>query len=496
MQLAESEKRLEETQRKLARLKSRGNPVSSTKFSQNGVKVKEERRSCSPVKTCQHLLSNHGDKGNGNSSKSYTPDQPRIKSESRPQLVIPSVYPKSSERIKLDENGSTSVSTYNKGSAKEKGNRIPPEKEVVETQSRGTKRKFEQQEHKDIIQMVCTSSSPRTVNCQMSNHIPSQHKRKLRSLALCPTNDQLFVTSALDGLVNLWEIHARGDRTSASHLSTADCASSKQRRWPEDITWHPHGGSVFAVYSADGGDSQIAVLNLNKGKEKKRVTFLEDKPHVKGIINNIAFMPWEDVGFVTGGSDHAVVHWTEKHEGDSWKPKVLHRSMHSSAVMGVAGMPQKQMVVSVGADKRIIGFDLQTGRADYKHQIESKCMSVLPNPCDFNLFMVQTSTPQRQLRLFDIRLRRTEIHEFGWKQESSESQSALINQAWSPDGLYLTSGSADPMFHIFDIRFNANKPSQSIKAHQKRVFKAAWHHSLPLLISISSDLNIGLHKIT
>ncbi|KAJ0571086.1 hypothetical protein HanHA300_Chr05g0185511 [Helianthus annuus] len=52
----------------------------------------------------------------------------------------------------------------------------------------------EQREHKDLIQMVCSSSSPRTVNCQTSNHIPSQHKRKLRSLALCPTNDQLFVT--------------------------------------------------------------------------------------------------------------------------------------------------------------------------------------------------------------------------------------------------------------------------------------------------------------
>lgn len=104
-------------------------------------------------------------------------------------------------------------------------------------------------------------------------------------------------------------------------------------------------------------------------------------------------------------------------------------------------------------------------------------------------------TPGRQLRLFDIRLRQTEIHAFGWKQESSESQSALINQAWSPDGLYITSGSADPIIHLFDIRYNAHRPSQSIKAHHKRVFKAVWHYSYPLLISISSDLNIGLHKI-
>ncbi|XP_076945396.1 proteasome activator subunit 4-like [Bidens hawaiensis] len=74
-----------------------------------------------------------------------------------------------------------------------------------------------------------------------------------------------------------------------------------------------------------------------------------------------------------------------------------------------------------------------------------------------------------------MRLKASQVHEFGWNQESSTSQSALINQAWSPDGLYLTSGSADPMIHIFDIRYNGSQPSQFIKAHKKRVFKAAWH---------------------
>lgn len=56
-------------------------------------------------------------------------------------------------------------------------------------------------------------------------------------------------------------------RSSASLLSSTEALSPKQRRWPEDIAWHPEGNSVFAVYSADGGDSQISVLNLNKRKE-------------------------------------------------------------------------------------------------------------------------------------------------------------------------------------------------------------------------------------
>ena len=122
--------------------------------------------------------------------------------------------------------------------------------------------------------------------------------------------------------------------------------------------------------------------------EQKKVSFLPEKPHLKGIINNILFMPWADLCFATGGSDHAVILWNEK--DDSWKPKTIHRNQHSSAVMGVAGLQQKKVILSVGADKRIVGFDLLTGRAEFKHQIESKCMSVLPNPSDFNLFMVQT----------------------------------------------------------------------------------------------------------
>ncbi|KAE8675535.1 Nucleotide binding protein, putative isoform 2 [Hibiscus syriacus] len=362
--------------------------------------------------------------------------------------------------------------------------------EVVEIKDRGTERKLEQKEHKELITLVESRTSPTLIGPYSSNVIPSQHKRKLRSLSMCPVNDQLFVTSALDGLVNLWKIQGRG--SSASLLSTTNCVSSGARRWPEDIAWHPHGNSLFSVYTADAGDSQISVLNLNK-KGRPHVTFLEDKPHVKGIINNIAFMPWKQTCFGTGGSDHAVVLWSERYE-NVWKPKTLHRNLHSSAVMGVAGMQQKQIVLSAGADKRIIGFDVVTGSADFKHQMESKCMSVLPNPCDFNLFMVQTGVHERQIRLYDVRAMYAELHSLGWKQESSESHSALINQAWSPDGLYLSSGSADPVIHIFDIRYNACRPSQSIRAHQKRVFKAVWHNSLPLLISISSDLQIGLHK--
>lgn len=58
-----------------------------------------------------------------------------------------------------------------------------------------------------------------------------------------------------------------GCSSSANCLSTSDCGSVKKRRWPEDIAWHPQGNSIFSVYTADAGDSQLSILNLNKTNE-------------------------------------------------------------------------------------------------------------------------------------------------------------------------------------------------------------------------------------
>ncbi|WOL03885.1 U5 small nuclear ribonucleoprotein 40 kDa protein [Canna indica] len=486
--LEDAEKRLSDTKAKLARVRLRSKPSPSAAT----VVVKEEGRSSSPARK---------DRNN----QEYAQNRPTWgQQSSRPQLVLPPLNTKPST-MAADARGGRSTKSELKTSpgagnrtnssssvqpnVSEKSKSFPEKGASVGSQEKKIKRKLEHKEHQDLIRNIRTSSSPCIIRFQAGTLISSQHKRKLRSLELCPVNDHLFVTSALDGIVNLWQLQGKG--SNASLLSSVDCLSPKQRRWPEDLAWHPDGDSIFAAYTADGGESQISVLNLNASRDKK-VTFLDRKPHHKGIINSIMFMPWDDIYFSSGGSDHAVVLWQET--DDSWKPKTIHGTLHSSAVMGVAGLYQKKTILSAGADKRVIAYDLLAGRSEFKNQIESKCMSVLPNPSDFNLFMVQTGEPGKQLRLFDVRLRQTEIHAFGWKQETSESQSALINQAWSPDGLYLSSGSADPVIHIFDIRRDGRSPSQSVQAHQKRVFKAVWHQSLPLLTSISSDLNIGLHK--
>ncbi|KAI5071504.1 hypothetical protein GOP47_0013755 [Adiantum capillus-veneris] len=434
---------------------------------------------------------------------SDTPSRGSVEKEKglsgKPPLIVPGSNGHSNLNAKgaLGKRPSEPQSSSAAAARNEGVSNISKKMKAVKSESSGTvenrpiRKRPEPKESIELVPSIRGSKAPGLLRMISPDYVNGQHKRKLRSLDINPTSKQLCATSALDGLIHLWQIEGRG--SGLNFLSSVDCLSPKQRRWPEDMVWHPNGDSLYACYSADGGDNQVAVVDVTG---KMKVKFLEDKPHTKGIINSLVFLPWGNDNFVTGGSDHAVCLWEEKetNEGLKWKAKSLHKGQHSSAVMSVASLRHKELVLSGGADKRVVGHDTRYNRSYVCYTLESKAMGVLPNPADFNLFMVQTGTPGQQLHLYDIRVQRTELHVFGWKQESSDSQSALINQTWSPDGYYIASGSTDPKIHIFDIRYNSKGPSQSIRAHQKRVFKAAWHHTLPLLISISSDLNIGLFR--
>jgi WD40 repeat protein len=165
---------------------------------------------------------------------------------------------------------------------------------------------------------------------------------------------------------------------------TVDCISPGQRRWPEDLAWHPLDETLFAVYTANGGPQigiiktcktvsstkhiiiskisvwQIFMYSIVVGcsfwvhsvchifMQKPGVKFVDDKPHEKRIVNTIEFMPWSNASqFVTGGCDHGVVLWIEK--GQEWQPRLLHTTLHSSAVTGVGGIPNKNYIISSGS---------------------------------------------------------------------------------------------------------------------------------------------------
>lgn len=128
MQLKEADKRLHDSQSKLARLRGRNDVVSSKSNMDSGTKsVKVERGSASPIH-----------RNEGSSSKA----------QSKPELLIPAVTPKISQPMKLAGSSSQAgplVPSHSNSSMKAKGDlpsRTISEQEVVESQDRGTKRKF------------------------------------------------------------------------------------------------------------------------------------------------------------------------------------------------------------------------------------------------------------------------------------------------------------------------------------------------------------------
>ncbi|GBG69054.1 hypothetical protein CBR_g3752 [Chara braunii] len=296
--------------------------------------------------------------------------------------------------------------------------------------------------------------------------------------------------SALDGNINFWQVGKQGKEiTGKGYLP----AMSEKQHWPEDISWHPTGRRIVAVYSADQNDTQVAVIK-NSVDKKPKITFLPNKPHDRGLLNSVVFLAWDDYShFITGGSDHGVAMWSATEDSKELKVKMIHRDVHSSAVSGVDGLRHRAIILSGGMDKRICGFDPKRDRAIYLKILDNKIVSVMLNPQDDNLFLVQLGTKERQLRLFDFRSDRRELHSFGW-QQSSDTLSALIRPSWSPNGLYIATGSSDPKLHVFDIRYTGRSPAQTISVHTKRVLRVEWHPTWPLLTSISSDLCIGMHS--
>lgn len=115
--------------------------------------------------------------------------------------------------------------------------------------------------------------------------------------------------------------------------------------------------------------------------------FMKDS---KGLINRIMFTPWDDPCFITGGCDHAVVLWREQYKNNEWKSTLLHKDLHSSAVMGVAGMRHNNLVLSCGDDRRFVGYDAREEKLTFRHRLDNRCTSLLPNPRDVNLVMVHT----------------------------------------------------------------------------------------------------------
>lgn len=152
--------------------------------------------------------------------------------------------------------------------------------------------------------------------------------------------------------------------------------------------------------------------------------FLQDEPHVKCAINSTVFLPWEYTSFVTSGTDHTVMLWSKNFPSfcSLWEKN--------------------------GSQNHCIGIFILLLSWELLVFSTRKLFCLLVKTREFWGTMLTWED-----KISYIRLKQKEVHAFGWKQARRDMQSALVNQDWSSNGLYITSRSNDPLIHIFSYHF-------------------------------------------
>lgn len=141
MQLDEAEKRLQDSESKLARLRGQTNAVSSRSTFDGGVKtVKTERRSNSPIDR------------NGGSTQNQHKSKPELFIPSvNPKNSLPAFFPKASAKASISSSSEATPGVHNSpitgGSSRGKSDKshshkLPSEQQKSEIKEKGTKRKF------------------------------------------------------------------------------------------------------------------------------------------------------------------------------------------------------------------------------------------------------------------------------------------------------------------------------------------------------------------
>ncbi|XP_024517407.1 uncharacterized protein LOC9651892 [Selaginella moellendorffii] len=294
-------------------------------------------------------------------------------------------------------------------------------------------------------------------------------------------------TWAQDGGIRIWRLRGtNGAMTSICSAHLHEC--------PQDMEWHPDGNRLFAAFKSTGR-AQVGYYDLSDD----RFRLLPGEPHCTGLLRSIKFMPWQASGapcFATGGDDHSVVLWKESQE--HWTSQKLYNS-HSSFVYGVAGAAHKSLIASASVDKHLRMVDVVSGTDYFCGKFDSSLLSVEFNPVDPNLLLLTGCVEKKQLMLMDLRYLDPEslVHSFGWEiGENHPRVTRQFQQCWSPDGWYVSTGSCEDGYDIFDIRYNNYLSTHSVHGTKSGVVKTQWHPVVnDLLISAIRGGRIWLQQI-
>ncbi|KAF9121137.1 hypothetical protein BGW39_010827 [Mortierella sp. 14UC] len=317
-----------------------------------------------------------------------------------------------------------------------------------------------------------------------------------------PDMEEVMVTSALDGTIQLWDLERRRVANTIQKVAT-------DMPWAEDMCWV--GKNRLAVASAHKEGitmkHQLMLVHVEKTKPNSSVQWtvqkLDQKPHDhnKGGILCLSALTEDRSGLslATAGMDKQIIRWKftpPNSEGECLpSQQTLIHNKHTSTIQGLCYTPYNNVLFSGGCDCKVIGWDMERSEIvyDYKSKERGRINSITPNPVDPHLLLVCHATTNNQLSLHDLRQRFDDpVLRFGF--ECADNLSRQVMPSWHPGGAIVSCGTqSDPKINIWDIRWRDvhRGAGQSIDGQSKRVFKAAFHPTKPFITSMSADSSLA-----
>lgn len=343
------------------------------------------------------------------------------------------------------------------------------------------------------------SDTPKLLVNHRFKPIPDGSARKGRHLSINPMKPSIFATSADEGGLILWNYN-NSSKEIAKVVSLVPTSFRHDNPCAESIAWSPDGNRLAMAFRDPlDGKGEFCVVRLHQlglkdssiqqAIPKSRLTSKVTTLHPKGV----SAIDWIPSGsgnqmtshklVTTGGSDHAVVLWTEHNDegtgeiGYNWQ--VLHRE-HKSDIKALCIHSQRNLIYTGGLDGLVMQYDvnrLQTQVVmERRKPTISRINAVLEHPHNPNILLVSSlEQAEHNILLHDLRERyrskQNATMTLTWADTQSKSTSQYIVPRWSPAGYHVSCGSKTGVVNIWDVRMRGSKyptvlPQQSLRLHR------------------------------
>lgn len=325
-----------------------------------------------------------------------------------------------------------------------------------------------------------------------------------------PYLNNLMITGSMDGLVQFWSLSQRRISVKFATKVNADDV----RPFPEDIAWSYDRKTVCIPCESDVTKKSFLLLfsDIRSTDDSEEISAATKSVHcaihqkpVRTICSVTS--PFSSISrassgggaartnFLTGGDDRNVCFWSFSEDlSDEPSVSVLHNK-HTSAVQSLVFDAKRNMVISGGADCKIIMYDLAKAHPDYtpdEFKLRSGCRisNIVARPTDPNTLLLSLSTASEQLALFDIRSKSI-VRYFGWPEGDALSKYAA--PSWHAKGNYFACGSiSSNVVNIWDVRFlnrfcSVNPCGAVHTTHKNRILKSLFHPEEDLLVTCSTS---------